>query len=62
MSEQTKKTKMLGTRISYPFYEVVKAYLAKSDCINTSDLIRRALVDYLENRIPETYREIMALR
>ena len=62
MCEQTKKTKMLGTRISYPFYEVVKAYLEKSDCINTSDLIRRALDYYLENKIPETYKEIMALR
>lgn len=62
MSEQPKKTKMLGTRVSHSFYEVVKAYLAKNACINESDLIRRALADYLERKIPETYREIMELR
>lgn len=62
MGEQTKKTKMLGTRVSHSFYEVVKAYLAKDACINESDLIRRALAEYLENKIPETYREIMGLR
>lgn len=53
---------MLGTRVSYSFYEVVKAYLAKNACINESDLIRRALADYLERKIPETYKEIMELR
>jgi len=62
MAAQAKKTKMLATRVSHPFYKVVKAYLAKNACINESDLIRRALAEYLENKIPETYKEIMGLR
>ena len=62
MSAQTKKTKMLATRVSPSFYQVVQAYLEKNACINESDLIRRALAEYLENKIPETYREIMELR
>ena len=62
MSKKTKKTKMLAVRVSLPFYEVVQVYLERSACINESDLIRKALADYLERKIPETYKEIMGLR
>ena len=48
---EKKNTIMLGTRVSESTYEAVKTYLKKSDCINTSDLLRRALSEYLENRI-----------
>lgn len=56
------KTKSLTTRVSEPFYRVVQAYLEKNACINESDLMRKALADYLERKIPEMYREIMGLR
>ena len=57
-----KKTITLGTRVSEPFYKVIKAYLARSDCINESDLIRRALSEYIKREVPELYREIMGLK
>ena len=57
-----KKTVHLGTRVSQSFYQVVQAYLEKDSCINESDLMRKALSDYLERKIPKTYREIMGLR
>ena len=53
---------MLGTRVSYPFYKVVTEYLARSDCLNESDLIRRALSEYMKREVPELYREIMGLK
>lgn len=59
---ETGKTKMLGTRISKPLYKVVQVYLKKNACINESDLLRRALSEYLKREIPSLYREIMDLR
>lgn len=57
-----KKTIHLGTRVSEPFYKVIKVYLERNSCINESDLIRKALSQYLKNEIPELYQETMALR
>jgi len=57
-----RKTIMVGTRVTEPFYKVMQAYLEKNSCINESDLTRKALSEYLEKKIPETYREIMDLR
>jgi len=57
-----RKTVHLGTRISEPFYKVVRVYLERNSCINESDLIRKALSQYLKNEIPDLYREIMDLR
>lgn len=62
MSDQKKKTIMLGTRVSPSFYKVFVAYLAGSDCINASDLIRKILSEYIKQDAPELYREIMGLR
>ncbi len=62
MVDKKEKTKHLGTRVSHQFYEVIKAYLAKSDCLNESDLIRRALSEYIKREAPELYREIMDLK
>jgi len=53
---------MLATRVSLPFYKVVREYLARNACINESDLIRKALSEYLRHEIPDLYREIMDLR
>lgn len=56
------KTVHLGTRVSEPFYEVVRIYLERGSCLNESDLIRRALAYYLKNEVPTLYKETMGLR
>jgi metal-responsive CopG/Arc/MetJ family transcriptional regulator len=60
--DKASKTRSLTTRISDNLYRVVQTYLERDACINESDLIRKALADYLERKIPEMYKEIMGLR
>lgn len=55
---EKEKTKVVATRVSQRFFDLIETYCRQDAHVNSADLIRDALREKIQRDAPELYRRL----